>query len=160
MGAPSVNMVGAAEFDVRPAAASDLASVLSLLTTAGLPTEGVEAGFGPSYATASRPAPNVPRIIGAAGVERYGDSGLLRSAVVDPAFRGMNVGQLLMRNRIEWARMQNIRQLFLLTTTAESFFPRFGFEKVDRVEVPEEVRASLEFCSVCPASATVMRLQL
>ena len=44
-----------------------------------------------------------------------------------------------------------------LTTTAERFFPRFGFERITRDDVPASVQASIEFREACPASATVMR---
>ena len=40
--------------------------------------------------------------------------------------------------------------LDLLTTTAERFFPGFGFERVERVDVPASVQASVEFRSACP----------
>jgi amino-acid N-acetyltransferase len=50
--------------------------------------------------------------------------------------------------------------VFLLTTTAERFFPRFGFEEIARDEVPASVQASVEFQSACPASAIVMRKRL
>ncbi len=99
-------------------------------------------------------------MIGAAGVERYGTSGLFRSAVVDPDRRGLYIGDQLTRNRINWALEQGIQNLFLLTTTAERYFPRFGFTRIDRDDVPVEVRESLEFCSACPSTATVMRLPL
>jgi amino-acid N-acetyltransferase len=47
-----------------------------------------------------------------------------------------------------------------LTTTAERFFPKFGFEPIDREQVPPSVRESVEFQSACPASAIVMRKRL
>jgi amino-acid N-acetyltransferase len=50
--------------------------------------------------------------------------------------------------------------VFLLTTTAERFFPKFGFEQIARDEVPASVKASVEFRSACCASAIVMRKQL
>jgi amino-acid N-acetyltransferase len=50
--------------------------------------------------------------------------------------------------------------VFLLTTTAEGFFPRFGFEAVRHADVPASVQASVEFQSACPASAIVMRKRL
>jgi hypothetical protein len=48
----------------------------------------------------------------------------------------------------------------LLTTTAERFFPKFGFESIARTDVPATVQASIEFTSACPTSAAVMRKQL
>ena len=55
------------------------------------------------------------------------------------------------------ARARDERAVFLLTTTADRFFPRFGFERITREDVPESVRQSIEFESACPASAIVMR---
>ena len=52
------------------------------------------------------------------------------------------------------------RTVFLLTTTAERFFPKFGFEPITRDDVPASVQASVEFRSACPASAIVMRKHL
>jgi len=50
--------------------------------------------------------------------------------------------------------------VFLLTTTAERFFPTFGFEQIRREEVPPTVRDPVAFQSARPASAIVMRKQL
>ena len=38
-----------------------------------------------------------------------------------------------------------------LTTTADGYFPRFGFERIERSQVPATVRESVEFTSACPA---------
>jgi amino-acid N-acetyltransferase len=54
------------------------------------------------------------------------------------------------------AEARGIHALYLLTTTAERYFPSFGFRTIDRGEVPDDVRATEEFTSACPASATVM----
>ena len=51
-------------------------------------------------------------------------------------------------------------QAFLLTTTAERFFPKFGFERIERTDVPASLQASIEFRSACPSSAIVMRKAL
>lgn len=144
------------DFSVRPAAASELSAVAELLRTADLPTEGVAEGFGDGYAVAGIGE----RVIGAAGVEVHGDCGLLRSVVVAPEWRGHGVGEAVTRDRIRWASERGLRQLILLTTTAGSYFPRLGFRRITRSEVPESVRSSSEFASVCPASAAVLSLDL
>jgi amino-acid N-acetyltransferase len=46
--------------------------------------------------------------------------------------------------------------LYLLTTTAEGYFPKLGFERISRGDVPASIQASVEFTSACPASAIVM----
>ena len=50
--------------------------------------------------------------------------------------------------------------LYLLTTTAERYFPKFRFEPIGRTDVATTVQTSLEFSSACPSSATVMRKSL
>jgi N-acetylglutamate synthase-like GNAT family acetyltransferase len=47
-----------------------------------------------------------------------------------------------------------------MTNTAAGYFPKLGFAPVERAEVPEAVRGSLQFASVCPSSAAVMVLRL
>ena len=97
------------------------------------------------------------RVVGAAGLERYGDGALLRSVVVDASAQGHGLGQRLTEAAVALARDLCMPSVFLLTTTADGFFPRFGFERIGRADVPESVRQSVEFRSACPASAIVMR---
>ena len=58
------------------------------------------------------------------------------------------------------ARDRGVDTVFLLTTTAERFFPKFGFEPVTRADVPASLKESVEFRSACPQTAVVMRKQL
>ena len=141
---------------LQPATTSDMDAVRALLRDAALPLDGVDEQFGPGYVLARDGA----ALVGAIGIERYGDYGLLRSAVTAPSWRGRGLGQALTRERIAWARAQKMRALYLLTTTAADFFSRFGFERVERARVPDEIRRSREFASACPESATVMVLPL
>jgi len=53
-----------------------------------------------------------------------------------------------------------VRELYLLTTTAERFFATRGYAGIERERVPDTVRASAEFSALCPASAVVMRKAL
>ena len=55
---------------------------------------------------------------------------------------------------------RGIDALYLLTMTAEHYFPRFGFATLVRDNVPREIAESLKFASACPASATVMTSSL
>jgi amino-acid N-acetyltransferase len=56
------------------------------------------------------------------------------------------------------ARALGLRELYLLTTTAAGYFPRFGFETVGREALPPVLSASEELRGACPASAIAMRL--
>jgi amino-acid N-acetyltransferase len=80
--------------------------------------------------------------------------------VVLDEWRGRRVGELLTRDRLAWAAEVGLRELWLLTTTAADYFPRFGFARADRAAAPDAVRASREFAEACPASAVAMRLSL
>lgn len=141
---------------VRAACPDDIHAVVHLLTAAHLPDDGLEEQFGPAYAVAEADG----TIVGAEGIERYGDAGLLRSAVVSDAWRGRGVGEMLTRDRLTWARSAGLREVWLLTTTAADYFPRFGFTRVERSAAPASVQASREFAEACPATAVAMRLSL
>jgi amino-acid N-acetyltransferase len=99
-------------------------------------------------------------VIGAEGIEPHGSSGLLRSAVVDDRYRGKGVGDLLTRDRLSWAEARGLDEVWLLTTTAADYFPRFGFATADRAAAPPALQQSIEFREACPASAVAMRLPL
>ncbi len=74
--------------------------------------------------------------------------------------RGTGLGQEMVRRLLNSAATMGITTVVLLTTTAANYFLRFGFVPVTRDRVPPEVLASEEFQTACPASATVMRLDL
>ena len=139
--------------DVRPATDVDYPAVIALLEAAGLPTTGVPRTLGDFLV-----ADAADGVLGAIGLERYGSGALLRSAVVRPGDRGTGIGAALVRALLDRARDGGLREIYLLTTTAEGWFPRFGFTPIARTQVPEAVRASVEFREACPASATVMRV--
>lgn len=140
---------------VRPAGPGDFNSVTALLAEAGLPLAGLAPEL-PHFFVVERDG----RIAGAAGLERYGSAALLRSVVVAPSLQGTGLGQRLVEQVLDSARADGIRQVFLLTTTAAQWFPRFGFAPGEGGEVPEAMRASAEFSGACPASAVLMRLRL
>jgi len=141
--------------EFRTAHSADLPNVLDLLGRAHLPTAGVAQAL-PHFIVAEREG----ELIGVAGLEVYGASALLRSVAVEDSWRGTGVGRTLIDRALGQARQAGIHDIFLLTTTAEHYFPRFGFACVSRDEVTAEVRASVEFQDACPASAVVMRKSL
>jgi arsenite methyltransferase len=146
----------AAGSGVRQAVAGDLAGVETLLRSAALPVEGLAEQFEDGFVVGEAEG----ALAGAAGLEVYGAYGLLRSVVVDPAWRGGGLGAALVRNRLEWAARRGVRRVYLLTTTAPAWFSRLGFHSVARDDVPAAVRRSAEFMGVCPSSAAVMEYDL
>ena len=138
---------------LRPARADDLGNVLTLLKRANLPTEGVAADVMPNFVIAEHEGTPV----GVVGLELYRESALLRSAAVDESWRGSGVGRALVDRALDLTRQRGIQDVFLLTTTAEDYFPRFGFACIARDSVPQSVQASAEFQGACPSTAVVMR---
>jgi amino-acid N-acetyltransferase len=136
---------------IRTATGSDFPEVEKLLTASKLPVEGVRENFS-GFLVAEEEG----KIAGAVGLERYGSAALLRSAVVSPENRGTGVGRQLVESLLQHASEAGIDELYLLTTTAEKYFPRFGFTPTTRAEVPESVKASAEFRGACPGTAVVM----
>ena len=143
-------------FTIRPATSRDIVAVESALRASDLPLDGLADQFGDAYAVAVID----DQVIGVEGIEVHGVDGLLRSAAVVAGWRGKGVGDALTRDRIEWARRRGLRSLYLLTTTAGDYFPRFGFERVDRDVAPDAVRRSREFSEACPSTALFMALPL
>ncbi|MGH9442973.1 MAG: arsenic resistance N-acetyltransferase ArsN2 [Thermoanaerobaculia bacterium] len=147
--------MASSESILRPAVPADLPEILALLEIANLPVEGV-ADHLPGFLIAEFDA--CPAACG--GLERYGAEALLRSVAVRPAHRRSGLGNRIVKTLIETARREGIRTVVLLTTTAAGYFPRFGFESIDRSAVPESLRRSAELRGACPSTATAMRLEL
>ena len=140
-----------AEPRVRPASDSDFAAVERLLVESSLPLDGVREALGDFVVAEAG-----EELVGVAGLEVCCDNALLRSVAVAPEWRSHGVGRALVSRVISDAESRGIHALYLLTTTAEHYFPSFGFRTITRDAVPEDVRATAEFQSACPASATVM----
>jgi amino-acid N-acetyltransferase len=85
---------------------------------------------------------------------------LLRSVAVDETRRGEGLGHQLTQAALDLARARGLKTVYLLTTTAATFFPRFGFREIARDEVDPAVQRSVEFTKACPASAAAMRADL
>jgi amino-acid N-acetyltransferase len=143
------------DFFLRRAREADLDEVKALLGANELPLDGVDEAFSNFII-----AEGGPSIVGTAGLEIYGRYALLRSAAVAKKWQGYGVGRALIGEMISRARSRNIDSIFLLTTTAENYFPSFGFVKIERSEVPAELGESAELKGACPSSATVMRVDL
>lgn len=143
---------------LRTATVADLPAIERLLAATGLPAAGMADVFAAApddFVVADDPhAPG--ELVAVAGLEVRCDDALLRSVAVQPAWRAHGLGQALVRRVVCQAEARGLRALYLLTMTAEHYFPRFGFAAVARDAVPAEIAATLEFRSACPASAVAM----
>ncbi len=140
---------------VRQATPEDRPLAEELLRSNDLPLDGLD-----DHWEGFLVAGTEGEIMGLIGLERYGEVGLLRSLVVADEHRGRGYGTALVQFLLERCRREDMRRIYLLTTTAEDYFPRFGFREVPRDSVDPAVKVSAEFRGACPDTAVVMRLRL
>ena len=136
------------EISSRP----DFAAAMALLANARLPTEDLtESHCAHFFHIGAGTSPQ-----GLVGLELFGDVALLRSLVVAESRRGLGDGSRLLARAESHAREQGVRELFLLTTTAEKFFASRGYQRAARESAPAAIRQTREFTGICPASAAFM----
>ncbi len=126
--------------------------VVALLEAEGLPSSDLtESHLKHFFFTGNDGAPSA-----LVGLEIYGEDGLLRSLVVSSAARTQGLGAALVRHAEDYAASRQVRALYLLTTTAASYFEHRGYRRVDRAQAPPAIQSTREFASLCPASSTFM----
>jgi amino-acid N-acetyltransferase len=126
--------------------------VVALLEAEGLPASDLtEAHLEHFFFTGTDGVPSA-----LVGLEIYGEDGLLRSLVVSSAARTQGLGSALVRHAEEYAASCHVRALYLLTTTAESYFEHRGYRRVDRAQAPPAIQSTREFASLCPTSSAFM----
>jgi amino-acid N-acetyltransferase len=140
---------------LRRAVNADHEAVATLLRDSELPSDGVAEWLDQFWV-----AEHQGQVVGVAGMERYGNSGLLRSVAVAPAWRRTGIGRTLVDRVLDEGQGAGVMEFYLLTTTAEHYFPRLGFACVDRETVPAALSASAELRGACPTSAVVMHKTL
>lgn len=121
------------------------------LRAADLPTDDIEDDGRAFFEAVSGDG----QTIGYAGLERCGGDYLLRSVVVLPSHRGHDLGQAIVEAMLQSA---DGGEVFLATTSAAPFFSNIGFSEVQRADVPAAVLATRQLSSICPSSATIMKL--
>ncbi len=139
------------DITITCAAVNDEQPIKTLLAKVGLPSEDIGKHLR-HFLLAKRKG----SLVGVVGLEVLGDVGLLRSLAVALSHRGQGIGTLLYERMEAYAHLQGVKQFYVLTTAAEGFFNKRGFDKVDRGRVPDPVRGTEEFKILCPVSATCM----
>jgi amino-acid N-acetyltransferase len=142
---------------IRMADEADLSEIQSLLRTNDLPVEDISRALIEGFLVAEDASGSV---IGIGGLEQLGSSVLLRSLAVAPEARGIRIARALVARLEDNVRSCGQPDVWLLTTTAERFFERAGYERVSREDVPGEVRLCRQFAALCPSTASCMRKRL
>jgi arsenate reductase len=145
---------------IVPATADDLPAIAALLSRCKLPTEDLPAaGVTPALPQFIVAREGV-RLVGCIGLEVHAPFGLVRSLAVDPAHRHVGLATQLWAHLVLHAAGLNLTHLYLLTTTAEPLFARWGFQRLAREAAPAPIKATAEYRALCPASAAFMQLRL
>lgn len=138
----------------RPFSQPNAADVRRLVGAADLPTDDLGEQDLAHFLGIGAPCHGV------VGLELHGDAALLRSLVVAQDRRGTGDGKVLVAAAEQHARENGVRRIYLLTTTAAPFFARLGWSDADRASAPDAIRATREFSSLCPSTASFMVKEL
>lgn len=141
MSALSVEQVHGSDLDLKRA-----------LLEADLPTDDIE----DEGRTFFRIVSDDNQTVGFAGLEACEDDQLLRSVVMLPGQRRKGFGHAAVSAAL--VHVEPGRDVFLVTTNASPFFARLGFIEVQRENLPAAVLATRQLSSLCPLSATIMKL--
>jgi amino-acid N-acetyltransferase len=142
---------------IRAAQSEDLEAIKALLAENELPVADVNAAMLADFVVAEDES---GKIVGSVGLERLGANALLRSLAVARTARNERLGTTLLAYAESMARASDISDLWLLTTTAAGFFRRMGYADVERSKVAAQVKFTMQFAQLCPATAACMRKTL
>ncbi len=127
--------------------------IFTLLDNAQLPKEGVQKNLHNSFIV---PVKNTNKLLGCGNLEIYEDEALLRSLAVHSSYYNKGLGSQLVKHIHEYATNIGIKRIYLLTTTAETFFKKFNYHIIARTDVSPKVQQSVELKSLYPRHTTCM----
>ena len=140
---------------IEAAHEADIPASFALLQQNTLPTDGLR-----DHLSTVLVAREDGKVIGSAALECYGSVALLRSVAVVSAKREQGIGERLTRAALKLAHTQGITEVYVLTETAQHYFPRFGFHAISRQAVAPAIHQSVEWTSACPETAQAMLVTL
>lgn len=126
----------------------NIPALFALLQQSTLPTDGLH-----DHLSTVLVAREDGEVIGSAALECYGSVALLRSVAVVATKRDLGLGERLTRAALDLAQARGIIEVYLLTETAQHYFPRLGFHAIPRQTVAPAIHHSVEWTSACPETA-------
>ncbi len=141
---------------IEPAGRESRPALVALLQSLRLPTEDLPADLDGFFLAFDKEG--VP--VGSVGIQRLDASALLRSFAVHENYRKAGLGRHLFEKALQFARDAGFQEVWLITNSADLYFERQGFERVDRAMAPPDISATSQFTGLCPSSSAVMRKQI
>jgi amino-acid N-acetyltransferase len=146
---------------IRKALETDFREIVQILKLNNLPTAGIQQHIHQFLVREIKSNNSTQSYIeGCVGLELYGKNALLRSLAVHPQYQNQGIGSKLLYSIIQNAKLMEIKDLFLFTTTAEGYFKKHNFSSVSRDDVPIDIKESLEISNACPSTAICMNRKL
>ncbi|MEE4241792.1 MAG: arsenic resistance N-acetyltransferase ArsN2 [Desulfopila sp.] len=96
-------------------------------------------------------------LVACIGVELYGTSALLRSLAVSPDSRREGTGRALSEFAEKYCMQNGVKEIYLLTETAENYFEKLGYSIQEKETAPSCIKGTTQFSGVCPASSRFMK---
>lgn len=128
------------------------ARIAQLLQASELPTEDLPDNSSVTLFACIRDG----ALVGVVGLELYDSSALLRSLAVASKCRGEGIGNTLVQRAEHVAATSGVKNLYLLTTTAEQYFKGRGYSAASRATAPAAIAATRQFAGLCPSSSAFM----
>jgi amino-acid N-acetyltransferase len=138
---------------IREAATADWPAAKRLIEQAGLPIDDLDDAAWRYFIVAETTRGLLEGVI---GLEPIGDIAMLRSLAVNASHRRSGLGSALVARAEARARSLRLRDIYLLTTTAEAFFAKRGYRRIERESAPPSTHSHAQFKTLCPESAALM----
>ena len=138
--------------NLRAARDDDRDAITALLDAESLPTSDLGDRALDDFIVAE----NESVIVGCIGAEILGVTALLRSLAVDVSSRRQGLAGRLIESLELQLLERGVADAWLLTIDASDFFLRCGYSAQSRDDVPEAIRLTDEFSSLCPGTAILM----
>lgn len=141
--------------DLRAAGPFDREEAISLLEAVGLQSMDVTRYFPSGYVVARDLESG--ELAGLAGLERYGNQGVLRVVAVRPSSRGAGLARALVLSLMDLAGVIGIHELYVLSRIAPEAFAHLGWEKISFEDLPADLKESDAVQQRGPSTSTVLR---
>ena len=129
----------------------DIQAIKTLLQESHLPYKDID-GHIDNFIVAKEQG----ALIASIGLEVLQPYSLLRSLTVSENYRNKGIANELLKKISEYALSIHIKDLFLLTTTAEDYFMKNKFIVLERNDLPDPLKKTQEFIFLCPETAICM----
>ncbi len=93
-------------------------------------------------------------------ISRIGRNSVTSFIAVKDSFQKQGLGKELTNKVINEAGKRAKASIYLLTTDAELFFVRMGFQKIIKASAPDILKKTKQYSEICSDSAVVMKIDL